>query len=148
MIVEMNTLDRGEITRLISNEISSKLSANDMVKLQRCVDETTVVWAGLYKGQLKAFWGLVPPTMISDTAYLWLYVTEAIDDCEFVFVRNSQRAVEQALQRYPNIVGHCLCNDKRAQRWLKWLGAKFDKSDGTKVPFTIKARENEPHFAH
>lgn len=142
MIVETKALDRDEIEGLISSTIVPKLTPKEAAIFSRFVSMTTVLWAGLYRGQVKAVWGLIPPVMALDSAYLWLHVVEHIDDCEFLFVRHSQKAVDEALKRYPEIVGHCLGADMKAQRWLKRLGAEFKKPQGGAVQFTIRAKHD------
>jgi hypothetical protein len=44
------------------------------------------------------------------------------------------------LQRYPTIVGNCIVGEYKSIRWLKWLGAKFGRPEGNKVPFVIRAK--------
>lgn len=148
MSVEINTLHRDDVERLISTEIYPTLSANEQKAFHRIMDATTIFWVGIYEGKLKAMWGLAPPTMLGNQAYLWLHIFDSIDDCLFLFVRNSQRAIEEALLRYPIIFGHCHHEDKRAQRWLRWLGAEFQKTPGDAVPFVIKTKDaNESAIA-
>lgn len=146
MIVETRTLSHDELERLISNDIHNKMSDKDLAIFRRFVDMTTVIWAGFYRDQVKAVWGLIPPALALDSAYLWLHVFEHVADCEFMFVRHSQKAIKEALLRYPNIMGHCLASDNRAQRWLKWLGAEFEVTQASAVPFMIKAK-HEPAIA-
>lgn len=146
MIAEFNTIPREELTRLISSELTAKLPPNELTKINRVFDQTTVFWAGVIHGRLKAVWGLIPPTLMSDCAYLWLHVVEAPGEHEFLFVRNSQRAIEEALRRFPTIVGHCIREDRGAQRWLRWLGATLERPQGNFVPFIIRAR-HEPQNA-
>jgi hypothetical protein len=107
------------------------------VALAHCVGPTSDLWLGLINGRPVCAWGLVPPTMLSDRAYLWLYATPAIDEHKFLFIRRSMRVVEDLRQLYPVMYGVCDVTNPRAIRWLKRLGAKFsDPSDGH-VPFVI-----------
>lgn len=95
------------------------------------------VWIGLMDEVPVCAWGLVPPSLISDRAYLWLYVTERIDEHKFIFIRTSQRVVEELRQRYDTIYGVCEVDNSRAIRWVKWLGAEFGAPSGRVVPFVI-----------
>jgi hypothetical protein len=140
------TLSRAEMELLISAEIASKLDPKELKVFKHFVSMTTVMWAGFYRHQVKAVWGLIPPVMAADSAYLWLHVIEHVEDCEFLFVRHSQRAVQEALKRFPTIIGHCLVADERAQRWLRWLGAEFEPPTTKAVQFTIRAK-HEPAIA-
>ena len=57
---------------------------------------------------------------------------------QFVFIRRSQIQVQKMLKRYERIVGDCEEANESAQRWLKWLGAKFDQPKDGLIHFTIK----------
>lgn len=140
MSVTIDTLTREDVEQLISTEIYPTLSDNEQKSFQRLMEATTIFWNGVHNGRIKAMWGLAPPTMLGDQAYLWLHIFEPIDDCLFLFVRNSQRAIEDALLRYPIIFGHCAADNARGQRWLKWLGATFEPSKGKAMPFVIRAK--------
>ena len=90
-------------------------------------------------GKVAGFWGIVLPTLISDRAYLWLYTTPALDDHQFVFVRQSQIWIKETLKEFPLIVGHAFAARTKSIRWLKWLGAKFLQPEGRLIPFEIRA---------
>jgi len=98
------------------------------------------VWMGFVDGDFVCCWGLIPPTFLSNQAYLWMWAPEPIKH-QFIFVRQSQLQIERMLQRFDSIVGHCLVTARSAQRWLKWLGAEFDAPQGDTVAFTIRRRE-------
>lgn len=131
-------LSAEDIVGLISSEIYHRLPEDDLVRLEKFA-KSSVVWAGYHQDKLKALWGLMAPTLMSDSAYLWLHLVEPITDCEFIFVRRSRIAIEKALTHFPTIIGHCERYDRRAQRWLTWLGATFGPPDLHGLPFTIKA---------
>lgn len=94
--------------------------------LLRLVNRSATYWTARVDGELGAVWGLVPPTILSDTAYLWLLTTKASVGHEFLLARYSKLWIERMQKIYPNICGHCF--DPKAQRWLKWLGAKVEPS--------------------
>lgn len=95
------------------------------------------IWIGLIDEVPVCAWGLVPPTLISDRAYLWLYVTDKVEEHKFIFVRWSQRVMEELRQRYPTIYGVCEVSNSRAIRWMRWLGAEFGHPEAKVVPFVI-----------
>lgn len=105
--------------------------------LDSCLGPTSDLWVGFISGRPVCAWGLVPPTMLSDRAYLWLYASPAVDEHKFLFVRYSQRVIEDMRRYYPVIYGVCRLGDDRAIRWLKWLGAKFESPDSDFIPFVI-----------
>ena len=132
-------LTNTDITGLISSLFGRKMTEQETQNLESCAKYTTTVWAGYIDGDLVCIWGLVPPTLISDIAYLWMHATEKVGDHEFIFVRKSQMVVKGLLKHYPRIVGQCEVGASRSIRWLKWLGAKFGEPEGKFVPFIIKA---------
>ena len=95
------------------------------------------VYCGFVDDEFICCWGLIPPTFMSNQAYLWMWAPEPIKH-QLVFIRRSQMQVKEMLDRYEQIVGHCETGAKSAQRWLQWLGAEFGEPSGHLVPFTIR----------
>ena len=102
-----------------------------------CLLMSIDIWAGFIDGELACIWGVIPPTLMSDQAYLWLYTTNIIEEHQFTLVRHSQMVIEEILEEYPSIVGHAMLGSSKSIRWLKWLGAKFGQPMGTALPFRI-----------
>ena len=128
-----------EAVDLISLECFATISAVEQETLLRSFTNSSRIWIGTVDSKLVAIWGLIPPTLMADTAYLWLRTTMHLDSHVFLFIRHSQRAIAAMLEEYPEIVGHCLIDNQRAQQWLRWLGAKFgDPVNNTVLPFTIR----------
>jgi len=105
-----------------------------------CLSMSSHYWIGMADDAIACTWGLIPPTLLSDQAYLWMVVTSLVREHPFIFVRHSQREVEKMLKHYSTIVGHCECHNEEARRWVKWLGAKFGEPQGTRVPFVIRRK--------
>jgi hypothetical protein len=114
-----------------------KLSKQDRAAMDYCSLMSVSMWAGLIDGKLAAMWGLMPPTVLSNQAYLWLYTTDVMEGHEFILVRHSQMVVKEMLKEYPSICGHAVVSNHKAVRWLKWLGAKFEHPIGGGLPFRI-----------
>ena len=85
-------------------------------------------WAGFHDGKLVCTWGVITPSILSDSVYLWLHTTPVVKDCQFIFVRRSQLFIENLLKEYNYVVGHVRKDEPRSQRWLRWLGAEFSPS--------------------
>lgn len=128
-----------KVRELISQAKKGKLSEYEERAFDACLTATTMTWSGCIDDKLICVWGLVPPTLLSDSAYLWLYHTENVKNHEFLFIRYSQRAVEEMLTLYPTIRGHVLADASKSIRWLKWLGAKLGEPDAKLIPFTIRS---------
>jgi len=103
-----------------------------------CLLMSTTIWGGYIEDKLICIWGVIPPTLMSYQAYLWLYTTDHLKEHQFIFVRHSQLVIEQVLKEYPSIVGHVVIGADKSIRWLKWLGAKFSEPQGKLIPFRIK----------
>jgi len=58
---------------------------------------------------------------------LWLYASPAVEEFKFIFVRNSQRVIEEMKELYPIIYGVTRIEDERAIRWVKWLGGRYNE---------------------
>lgn len=107
--------------------------------LNACTPAGSDLWVGYVDDTPVCAWGLVPPSILSDRAYIWLYASPLVDEYKFLFVRQSQRVMEELRQYYPHLYGVCNVNNARAIRWLQWLGAEFDPAIGTTLPFHIGA---------
>lgn len=113
------------------------LTSDERKAMDYCFLMSTFIWVGLIDKELACIWGLIPPTLLSNQAYLWLYTTDVIKEHQFVLVRHSQLVVEEILKEYPSVVGHAVMGNHKAIRWLKWLGAKFGEPQGNGLPFRI-----------
>lgn len=113
------------------------MEMRERATMDTCLQFTRHLWAGWVDDEIACIWGLIPPTLMSSQAYLWLYTTELVNKHTFVFVRYSQRAIEEMLKEYPTIVGHCEIDNARAIRWVKWLGGTFNEPVGRGLPFMI-----------
>ncbi len=140
MPAEIEKLSRAELIKLISTTITPTLTEQQNKKLAQCLKATTTVWTGIYEKKLLGFWGVIPPTLLSDSAYLWFYWTDELANHKFVFTRHSQRVIEEVLKLYPRITGDCEATAEQSQRWLRWLGAKFGEAKDGFLPFVIEAR--------
>ena len=139
MTVSVDRVTRGKVMRLISGLPNVTLTEEDKKTFNACLAQTTVLYIGTVDGEFVCTWGLIPPTLMSESAYLWLYSGE-LKEHQFVFIRHSQRAIEMALKEYPTITGVTRVGQPKTIRWLKWLGAEFGSPDGMLLPFTIRKK--------
>jgi hypothetical protein len=136
--------------RLVSDvtlkELFDRSPASEIPKgeelLLTCLQRSTDVRYGYVDNQCACVWGLIPPTLLSGSAYLWLLTTDLVEQHKFLFVRHSQRWIEEALQVYPTIIGDWIPGDPRSRRWLEWLGAEFAAFQGGRIPFVIRKKPN------
>lgn len=123
---------------LIFQEHLAKLSETEQEVIKRHMTNSSRVWIGYEDSRILCYLGLIPPTLLSERAYLWLRITEHVHEHIFLLVRYSQRVIAEMLESYPIIVGHCEVANSKAQRWLTWLGAKFGEAQGPVIPFEIR----------
>lgn len=110
---------------------------------QRFIALTSCSWIGIMDGEIACMWGIIPPTLLSNQCYLWLNTTEALRGNEFLFVRKSQRVIEDILGEYPEITGHVIRGQDQSIRWLGWLGADFGEPEELFIPFVIRAKQDD-----
>lgn len=104
----------------------------------RSLKNSPNAWVAYHDETLLGFCGLIPPTLLSETAYLWLYATAEFSKHRFLCARYSRHLIEDVLNHYPVVVGHCV-DRSPACKWLRWLGATFREPQGELIPFEIKA---------
>lgn len=105
------------------------------------IRQSVFVWTGKVDDKVACVWGLIPPTILSNRAYLWLLTTDLVEDNRFMFIRWSQRYVEHMLTIFPEIHGYADTRFKNNIRWLKWLGAKFTDKEGYGAKFVIRKKD-------
>lgn len=140
MSVLIESIDRQQTRDLILSARGGILTELESKTLDACLGFATHLWIGQVDGKMVCAWGLVPPSLLAEEAYLWLYSTPEVADHKFVFVRYSQLVMKEMLRIYPRIVGVTDVKSTDSIRWLKWLGAKFGDYSGTHIPFVIEAK--------
>jgi len=100
------------------------------------------VWVGRVDDEIVCAFGVIPPCVLSNTAYLWSVTTDKVEQHKFLFVRYSQRMIERIHAEFPKIIGHANPKDQRSIRWLKWLGATFGEITEKGIPFVIERKNN------
>jgi len=138
--VKLEEVPRGHVMALISRHSEVLLSLEERDLMADCLLQSSHIYVGLIDDRLVCIFGLITPTLLSERAYLWLYTTPEVEAHKFIFVRYSQRVLEQLLKQYPDIQGHVLSHREDSKQWLRWLGAEFMYSNGELTPFQIKER--------
>jgi hypothetical protein len=123
------------------DDVISSVPEEHRKQFYDCANTSRQLWVGLIEGNVVCVWGLIPPTLLSSRAYLWLYTTDNLDGNEFLFVRHSQRAIEEMLKEYSVIYGHTEPGLPRTHRWLRWLGAQFGEQQNGLIPFEIRKKD-------
>lgn len=116
-----------------------EVSAEHKEILLRSTKNSSHLWLGTHDETILCFFGLIPPTLLSDVAYLWLYCTPSMQGHTIPLIRHSKRAVHDWLSIYTSIVGHGHVDKPRSLAWLRLIGATFGEPTGSVIPFEIRA---------
>lgn len=138
-MISIRTVSNVTLRELFQRSSASEFPNGEEL-LRKCVLRSVDVRYGYVNGQCACVWGLIPPTLLSNSAYLWLLTTDIVEQHKFLFVRHSQRWMEDILQVYPIIVGDWIPGDPRAKRWLEWLGASFGPLQDGRHQFMIRKK--------
>jgi hypothetical protein len=101
-------------------------------------------WIAKVDGEVMVAWGVIPPCMLSSSAYVWVVVADAIKDdskYKFLFIRYSQRILEVMLQKYESLYGFCYPYQVDSIKWIKFLGGEFRGTDDqNRIPFQLRRK--------
>jgi len=128
-----------DLEKVLSRNKEKLLRADGEDIIRASVARSSDTWVGKVDGEIACVWGLIPPSLLGDKAYLWLITTDLVDEHPFCFVRHSQLAIKKLLKEYPIIYGHVLPDNTRGLRWLKWLGVKVLVDTGKLYEFELRA---------
>lgn len=131
-----------KISQLISSIDGSTIDPKSAGILDFCQSLSVSMWTAYTDEELICCWGLIPPSALSNQAYIWMHSTPAIRKHAFIIVRHSQIVLEEMLKRYDRIVGDCLLGAHDSIRWLRWLGAEFSEPLNGYLPFVIRSKAN------
>ena len=87
--------------------------------LMRWAKASQPLLIGMYKGEYVCIFGLIPTSLLSDSAYLWLWYPHIVP--KVVFGRHAARTIPKLLTLYSKLI--CNCVSPRAAKWVKSLGA-------------------------
>lgn len=136
---KIGTATRDELRSMIRNSPHIVMSERESSAMEACLMISDKIFYGMVDDDLACIWGLIPPTLMSDQAYLWLFTSSLVDEHKFVFVRHSQMWIEETLKEFPTIVGTCMTNNPRAKRWIEWLGGEFAQARDGRYAFAIRS---------
>ncbi len=98
--------------------------------MDEAMDRAVLTWAGTINEKLVCLGGIEQATILSDSAYLWLVTTKAVEEHSFIFVRRSQIVLDAIFDRYRMVYGVVDKDFERSIRWLRWLGFSIDPPEG------------------
>lgn len=133
-------ITKAEFYRMVADGIWRVENEDQKQNLARWIISSTTILAGYIGDELICTVGIVPSTLLSKQAKVWMWTTDAAVKHEFTLVRQSQRVMKELLGQYDEITGYCAENASRSQRWLRWLGAEFSAPEKGMREFLIRRR--------
>lgn len=122
MIVEVHRVSTFNLQNLLGHD-----APQEVLDLHKdCIPKSSVIWLGLADGVEAVATGLIPATVFSTEAYLWMIHTKLCEQHPIPFIRWSRKVIDEALDLFPSIVGLVHYDNASGQRWLEWLGAKIE----------------------
>src|ERR1044071_40030 len=113
MTLTIEKIPRPDLAEMVAQRVYPDMTVEDVVRFDRVLRGSTVVWQATADDTVLAIWGIMPPTLMDQVAYLWLRIVGSVEGYEFLIVRHSQRAIRAAQEEYPTLVAHCLRRDLR-----------------------------------
>jgi hypothetical protein len=93
------------------------------------------LFMGWMDGIILGYVGLAPPTMLSDTAYVWSHTTADGFKHPMIWMRLSLKWIPIFQTRYPTLYGHCTDS---SYFWMRRLGAEVGPMANGLYPFIIR----------
>ncbi len=81
---------------------------------------------GFVDGEAVCMWGVVEESLIGNVGVPWMVGTSRLDQCAMTFLRYCRVPVMEMLQTYDNLFNYVDARNKKAIRWLRWLGFKIE----------------------
>ena len=104
--------------------------------LNDVISSSRDVWVGRLDGEVVLVWGLIPQSLLSETAYIWSLALPGIKKCPRAMLTLSKAWVAERLEEFTTLTGFTECKTS----WLKHLGAEFHPGLERYHEFTIRAQ--------
>jgi hypothetical protein len=128
--IEIGTASRADVEALAPNlrpdDIAEIRAASGLaadVGLRRSFALSTHVWAARQDGEgIVAVWGVGPLSLTMGRGCPWLLASPAFDRFGRQIVGLSRPMLARMRAAYPHLENHVDARNRRAVRWLEWLG--------------------------
>ena len=105
---------------------SAGLNPHDAVRSSFDGSDTCAVFC-TPKGIPFAMYGVGSQDIGDGTRALWMLATDQIDANQVAFLRLSKEIIGELVAKYGKMSNFVHAQNKVTQKWLKWLGARFEK---------------------
>lgn len=79
-------------------------------------------FTGLCDGVPVCIFGVIPQSMVGNTATIWLISSEKINDCPITFLRMGKKRLLELSAHYGMLYNYVDARYAESVKWLKWLG--------------------------
>lgn len=109
--------------------------APDTALFDKFITDSTYIWACAGDNRVGAIWGVITPTLLSDSGYVWAHILPWAKQYPKTTARAVRWALKETQKEYPILWGLC----EEESHWLRWIGAKFKGREGPYISFVIEA---------
>lgn len=117
------------------DQLGGRASVSDPILYDKFITDSTATWACLGDDRVGAVWGVISPTLLSDSGYIWATILPWAKAYPIITARAVRSGLRQTLLEYPTLWGLC----EEESHWLRWIGAKFRGREGPYISFVIEA---------
>ncbi len=134
MTVEIVRATRGDVPKMLAvlreRERSALIESPGAVAyLEQALSQCAEAWTGYIDDQIVCMWGIDRGSMLTNSAFIWLVTCQGVDAHSFIFVRHSQKRLEDLKKRYSYIHGVVQADNEQSVRWLRWLGFQLGDAE-------------------
>lgn len=91
--------------------------------LKMAMEQSAACWTGTADGVPACMFGVCPVGFFEpEKGRPWLLSSRLLDHYAVTFIKLNRECVEQMLNRFPVLENFVSARNRRAVRWLKWLG--------------------------
>jgi hypothetical protein len=123
------------LTDIIAEHLGPRYLTPREVEMFNHAQSLGSINVALVNANFVACWGIMPPSFLSDQAYLWFWGPPV--RFPTAVLRYSRKVIHEALGRYECLYGHCNVG-ANSIKWMQWLGAEFGSPVNGLIPFHIR----------
>lgn len=120
-------------------EVRAASGADVLTAMLKGIRHSEKAFTGMADGVPILVGGVVLDSMVCNIGTPWMIASKELDKHAVAFIRLCREPIMEILGGYDTLINHVDARNKRAIRWLKWIGFKVEsepKEFGlSKLPF-------------
>jgi hypothetical protein len=121
----------GSIREADKSELWAAACLSPEAALWKSLSSSSMAWTGLYDSLPVCMFGVASGSELAGVGLPWMIGTQELDRLAITFLRRNKSKIQEMLDIYPRLMNYVDDRNKKAIRWLKWLGFII----GEPVPF-------------